>query len=75
MQSKDLQIDWLRTFLAIVDSGSITAASRLISRSQSAESMQFKKLEDSVFCISMGARRMGMSSSWGMLGKRNTERR
>ncbi|WP_041166986.1 LysR family transcriptional regulator [Pseudomonas putida] len=48
MQSKDLQIDWLRTFVAVVDTGSMTAAARQISRSQSAVSMQLKKLEDSV---------------------------
>lgn len=48
MQSKDLQIDWLRTFLAVVDTGSVTAAARQVSRSQSAVSMQLKKLEDSV---------------------------
>ncbi|NWJ25987.1 LysR family transcriptional regulator [Rhizobium sp. Td3] len=44
----DLQIDWLRAFIAVVDSGSITAASRQVSRSQSAVSMQLKKLEDCV---------------------------
>ncbi|UVL64819.1 LysR family transcriptional regulator [Pseudomonas sp. B21-031] len=48
MQSKDLQIDWLRTFLAVVDSGSMTAAARQVARSQSAVSMQLKKLEDSL---------------------------
>ncbi|MCY1425108.1 HTH-type transcriptional regulator ArgP [compost metagenome] len=48
MQSKDLQIDWLRTFVAVVDTGSMTAAARQVSRSQSAVSMQLKKLEDSI---------------------------
>ncbi|EJN39638.1 transcriptional regulator [Pseudomonas sp. GM84] len=48
MQSKDLQIDWLQAFVAIVDSGSVTAAARQIHRSQSAVSMQLKKLETSV---------------------------
>ncbi len=48
MQSKDLQIDWLRAFLAVVDTGSMTAAARQVARSQSAVSMQIKKLEDSV---------------------------
>ncbi|MEE4715186.1 LysR family transcriptional regulator, partial [Pseudomonas alliivorans] len=48
MHSKDLQIDWLRTFLAVVDTGSMTAAARQVSRSQSAVSMQLKKLEDSI---------------------------
>ncbi len=45
---QDLQIDWLRTFVAVVDTGSITAAARQVSRSQSAVSMQLKKLEDSI---------------------------
>ena len=48
MSSKDLQIDWLRAFLAIVDTGSMTAAARQVSRSQSAVSMQLKKLEESI---------------------------
>ncbi len=45
---QDLQIDWLRAFIAVVDTGSITAAARQVSRSQSAVSMQLKKLEDCV---------------------------
>ncbi|WPE24273.1 HTH-type transcriptional regulator CysL (plasmid) [Shinella zoogloeoides] len=45
---QDLQIDWLRAFVAVVDTGSITAAARQVSRSQSAVSMQLKKLEDCV---------------------------
>lgn len=48
MHSRDLQIDWLRTFLAVVDTGSMTAAARQVSRSQSAVSMQLKKLEESI---------------------------
>lgn len=48
MSSKDLQIDWLRAFLAVVDKGSMTSAGKQIARSQSAVSMQIKKLEDSV---------------------------
>ena len=48
MSSKDLQIDWLRAFLAVVDTGSMTAAAQQVARSQSAVSMQIKKLEESV---------------------------
>lgn len=48
MSSKDLQIDWLRAFLAVVDTGSMTLAAQQVARSQSAVSMQIKKLEDSV---------------------------
>lgn len=45
---QDLQIDWLRAFVAIVDTGSITAAARQVARSQSAVSMQLKKLEEAI---------------------------
>jgi DNA-binding transcriptional LysR family regulator len=48
MISKDLQLDWLRAFVAAVDTGSLTAAARQIYRSQSAVSMQLKKLEEVV---------------------------
>ncbi|MEQ6291747.1 LysR family transcriptional regulator [Vogesella sp. GCM10023246] len=46
MNSTDLQLDWLRAFVTVVDSGSLTAAARQLYRSQSAISMQLKKLED-----------------------------
>ena len=41
----DLQIDWLRSFVATVDAGSLSAAAVEVNRSQSAVSMQLKKLE------------------------------
>jgi DNA-binding transcriptional LysR family regulator len=44
----DLQLDWLRAFVAVVDSGSLSAAAPLIHRSQSAVSMQLLKLEDAI---------------------------
>jgi DNA-binding transcriptional LysR family regulator len=44
----DLQLDWLRAFVAVVDARSLSAAAPLIHRSQSAVSMQIKKLEDAV---------------------------
>jgi len=44
----DLQLDWLRAFVAVVDAGSLTAAAPHVHRSQSALSMQLKKLEDTV---------------------------
>ena len=44
----DLQLDWLRAFVAVVDAGSLTAAAPQVHRSQSALSMQLKKLEDTV---------------------------
>ncbi len=48
MQAADLQLDWLRAFVAVVDAGSLTAAAPQVNRSQSALSMQLKKLEDAV---------------------------
>ncbi|SDA60861.1 DNA-binding transcriptional regulator, LysR family [Pseudomonas sp. NFACC15-1] len=41
----DLQIDWLKCFVAAVDSGSLSSAASEVHRSQSAVSMQLKKLE------------------------------
>lgn len=45
MNYQDLQIDWLKCFVAVVDAGSLSNATNLIYRSQSAVSMQLKKLE------------------------------
>ena len=42
---RDLQIDWLRAFVAAVDGGSLSVATRVVHRSQAAVSMQIKKLE------------------------------
>ncbi|WAC74135.1 LysR family transcriptional regulator [Roseateles sp. SL47] len=47
---KDLQTDWLKCFVAVVDAGSLTAAGAEVHRSQSAVSMQLKKLEAAVGC-------------------------
>lgn len=48
MRAADLQLDWLRAFVAVVDAGSLSGAAIQIHRSQSAVSMQIKKLEDAV---------------------------
>jgi DNA-binding transcriptional LysR family regulator len=48
MQARDLQLDWLKAFVAVVDAGSLSAAAPRIARSQSAVSMQLQKLEDAV---------------------------
>jgi len=48
MQPQDLQIDWLKCFVAVVDSGSLSSAAPEVYRSQSAVSMQLKKLESAV---------------------------
>lgn len=44
----NLDIDLLRTFAAVADSGSFTAAAGVVSRTQSAVSMQVKRLEEAV---------------------------
>ncbi len=71
MQSKDFQIDWLRTFVAVVDTGSVTAAARQVARSQSAVSMQLKKLEDSIgrALLTRGPRQMTLTpTGYDLLG-------
>lgn len=45
---RDLQLDWLRAFVSVVDAGSLSAAAPLVHRSQSAVSTQILKLEDAV---------------------------
>lgn len=44
----DLQIDLLRTFLAIIDTGSFTRAAEVVYRSQSAVSLQVRRLEEAI---------------------------
>lgn len=46
----DLQIDWLKCFVAVVDAGSLSGAAPDVHRSQSAISMQIKKLEAALGC-------------------------
>lgn len=48
MTHPDLQMDWLRAFVAVVDTGSFSAAAPQLHRSQSAVSMQIKKLEGAI---------------------------
>lgn len=43
---RDLDISLLRAFLAVVETGSVTAAARLLNRTQAAVSLQLKRLED-----------------------------
>jgi Transcriptional regulator len=50
MAYHDLQLDWLKCFVAVVDAGSLSAAAPGLHRSQSALSMQLKKLEDALGC-------------------------
>lgn len=46
----DLKTDWLKCFVAAVDIGSLSGAGPEVHRSQSAVSMQIKKLEAAVGC-------------------------
>lgn len=48
MAPQDLQIDWLKCFVAVIDTGSLSSAAPEVYRSQSAVSMQIKKLEAAV---------------------------
>jgi len=50
MTFQDLQIDWLKCFVAVVNTGSLSAAAPQMHRSQSALSMQLKKLESALGC-------------------------
>ncbi len=50
LKLQDLQIDWLKCFVAVVDAGSLSAAAPEVHRSQSAVSMQLKKLESALGC-------------------------
>ena len=43
---RDMQLDWLKCFVAAVDTGTLSSAATEVFRSQSAVSMQIKKLED-----------------------------
>lgn len=44
----ELQIDLLKTFLAIIDTGGFTKASQIVHRTQSAISLQIKRLEETL---------------------------
>lgn len=59
----DLQLDWMRAFVAVVDAGSLTAAAPRVHRSQSALSMQLKKLEEAIGSpvLHRGPRRMELT--------------
>ena len=46
MSTASLDIDLLRSFVAVADSGSFTAAGELVARTQSAISVQIKRLEE-----------------------------
>ncbi|WP_444812837.1 LysR family transcriptional regulator [Variovorax jilinensis] len=60
---QDLQIDWLKSFVATVDAGSLSSAAPELHRSQSAVSMQLKKLEAAAGCrlLVRGARQVELT--------------
>lgn len=45
---RDLDLSLLRAFLAVLETGSITSAARLLNRTQAAVSLQVKRLEESL---------------------------
>ncbi len=61
---QDLQLDWLRCFVAVVDTGSLSAAAPELYRSQSAVSMQLKKLEQALGhrVLDRGAGRLALTA-------------
>jgi DNA-binding transcriptional LysR family regulator len=65
MNYPNLQIDWLRAFVAVVDAGSLSSAAPRLHRSQSAVSMQIKKLENALGrpVLSRGPRHMQMTAT------------
>ena len=48
MRTANLDIDLLRSFAAVADTGSFTAAAEFVARTQSAVSVQIKRLEEIV---------------------------
>ena len=44
--NRDIDIALLRAFTSVIDTGSVTAAARLLNRTQAAVSLQIKRLED-----------------------------
>ncbi|MBF0527815.1 MAG: LysR family transcriptional regulator [Deltaproteobacteria bacterium] len=69
MYLRDLQIDWLKCFVAAVDAGTLSSAASEVHRSQSAVSMQIKKLEEAVGCqlLVRGSRQLQITPQGQML--------
>ncbi|WP_233872901.1 LysR family transcriptional regulator [Paraburkholderia adhaesiva] len=49
--NRNLDLDLIRTFVAVADSGSMTVASKLLHMTQGAVSQQVKRLEDVLDCL------------------------
>lgn len=64
MQTRSLDLDLLRSFVAVADSGSFTHAAPLVARTQSAVSLQIKRLEELLGrqLFVRGARRVSLTA-------------
>ena len=60
-----IRLDWLETFLAIAETGSLTRAGERVARSQSAISLQLRQLEDTVGArlFDRGTRRVDLTAA------------
>ena len=69
MPASNLQIDWLKCFVAVVDAGSLSGAAHEVNRSQSAVSMQMKKLETALGrqLLSRGPRHLQLTADGQLL--------
>lgn len=63
MTARSLDLDLLRSFVAVADTGSFTHAAPLVGRTQSAVSLQIKRLEDQLgrLVFARGARRVALT--------------
>jgi DNA-binding transcriptional LysR family regulator len=69
MKIRNLDLDVLRSFAAIADTGSFTAAASAVARSQSAISVHIKRLEDAVGCkiLERTSRSLGLTPAGELL--------
>lgn len=60
-----MRLEWLETFLAIIETGSLTAAGERVARTQSAISLQLRQLEDAVGArlLERGARAVSLTAA------------
>ena len=69
MTPHDLQMDWLKCFVAAVDAGTLSGAAGEVHRSQSAVSMQIRKLEEALGhrVLERGPRSVALTAQGQML--------
>ncbi|PHQ75791.1 MAG: LysR family transcriptional regulator [Shewanella sp.] len=65
MSELNLEISWLRSFVTVAKTGSMTEAAKILYRSQSAISMHIKNIEDTLgrAVFSRGSRRLSLNAS------------